>query len=151
MQLKGKINKDGHLVPDNLESVRNELIISFEDKEIEITIAKHKKSRTGKQNRWYWGVAVPTVQTGILNQSGILHDKDTIHALILSAVGGLQMETKMIMGLNVIEVKQKRTSGMSVEEFNQFYIQIQEHFAEKDILIPDPTQDNYFNQIAKWK
>ena len=54
----------------------------------------------------------------------------------------------MLFGYNVIEVKQKRTSDMSVEEFNEFYKKLQVTFAERDIIIPDPSQENFINQIC---
>lgn len=150
MDIICKVNEKGHLVPHNEDSTRDVLIHTYADKDVEVSIKAHKRKRSDRQNRWYWGVAVPTVQSGILEQTGILHEKDTIHALILNAVGAISMETKIVMGMNVIQVKQKRTSEMSVEEFLNFYMQIQEHFAEKGIIIPDPIQDNFYNQV-QWK
>ena len=147
MELIGKVNEEGHIVPTNIQEIKEDLKIAFGDKDIEISIKKHRRSRSGRQNRWYWGVAVPTVQSGIKEQTGIVYDKDTIHALILNSVGAISMETKNIMGMNVIEVKQKRTSDMSVEEFSEFFMLIQQHFAEKGIDIPEPIQDNFYNQM----
>jgi hypothetical protein len=151
MELIGEINQDGHFVPDNIEECRMFLVQNYEGKKVELNLKGAKKKRSDKQNRWYWGVAVPTVQTGIKEQTGILHEKETIHALILSAVGAITMETKNVMGMNVIEVKQKRTSDMTTTEFVQFHNQVQQHFAEKGIDIPDPVKENYWNQICSHK
>ena len=132
--------KDGNIVVGNRE-IYDHQIESLEGEQVTVKIEKVKRKRSDKQNRWYWGVAVPTVMKGIEKQTGEKYDKETIHAMILNLVGGLKMETKIIMGMNVIEVKQKRTSEMTTEEFVDFHNKLQEHFAEKDIIIPDPYQD----------
>jgi len=150
MDIIANVNEEGHLVPQNLEEIKAMMVSSFEGKDVEVSIKAHKRKRSNRQNRWYWGVAIPTVQSGILEQTGILEEKETIHALILSAVGGLTMETKHIMGMNVIRVNQKRTSDMSVEEFSNFFERVIGHFAEKGIVIPEPTLDNFYNQV-QWK
>jgi len=149
MDLIGEINNEGHFVPDKMENVdlKNFLIQEYQGKKVELNLTKPKRNRSQKQNRWYWGVAVLAVQLGIKEQTGVLHDKELIHATILNAVGGIKMETVNIMGMNVIKVEQKRTSNMSTTEFNQFKESVQLHFAEKGIEIPDPIQDNYFNQL----
>lgn len=150
MELICKINEDYHIVPENLSELKFYLDNLKSKDNFAVSIKKHIKKRSDRQNRWYWGVAVPTVQNGIKEQSGLLYDKETIHALILNAVGAITMETTMIMGMNVIKVNQKRTSEMSTVEFNQFKEQVQLHFGEKmGINIPEPIHDNFFNQMLK--
>lgn len=140
--------KNGDIVFANPEifSIQME---KLEGERVTVKVEKVKRKRSDKQNRWYWGLAIPTIQNGIEEQTGERYDKNTIHAMILNLVGGLKMETKIIMGMNVIEVKQKRTSEMTTEEFCDFYEKLQAHFAEKDIIIPDPEQESFFQDL--WK
>tara|TARA_B100000768_G_scaffold181907_1_gene207315 strand:+ start:3708 stop:4148 length:441 start_codon:yes stop_codon:yes gene_type:complete len=121
---------------------------SLEGKNVSVRIQKLVRKRSDRQNRWYWGVAIPTIIKGIEQQSGEVLAKDTAHALALNITDGIKLESKMLFGHNVLEVKQKRTSDMTVEEFNEFYKRLQNAFAEKDIIIPDPNQDNFINQIC---
>jgi hypothetical protein len=146
MEYIGKI-ENGKLVFYN-EQILELQIKSLEGKDVSIKIEKVKRKRSDRQNRWYWGVAIPTIINGIKEQNGETLDKETAHALALNITDGLKLESKMLFGYNVIEVKQKRTSDMTVEEFSEFYQKLQNAFAERDIIIPDPKQDNFINQIC---
>ena len=146
MEYIGKV-EEGQIVFFNREILELQ-IQSLEGKDISVKIQKFVKKRSDRQNRWYWGVAIPTIIKGIEEQNGELLEKDTAHALALSITDSIKLESKMLFGHNVLEVKQKRTSDMNVQEFNEFYKKLQNSFAERDIIIPDPNQDNFINQIC---
>jgi|TARA_R100000742_G_C4279588_1_gene104611 hypothetical protein len=139
--------EQGQIIFSNREILELQ-IQSLEGKNIIVKLQKFVKKRSDRQNRWYWGVAIPTIIRGIEQQNGEVLDKGTAHALALNITDGIKLESKMLFGYNVIEVKQKRTSDMTVEEFSEFYKKLQKAFAEKDIIIPDPNQDNFINQIC---
>ena len=65
----GTINKNGEIVIINHHFVKG-MLMQYEDKEIEVTIKKAKKRRSDKQNRWYWGVAIKTIQEELLRIEG---------------------------------------------------------------------------------
>jgi len=146
MEYIAKIEQ-GQIIFSNREILELQ-IQSLEGKNVAVRIQKLVKKRSDRQNRWYWGVAIPTIIKGIEQQSGEILDKGTAHALALNITDGIKLESKMLFGYNVIEVTQKRTSDMSVEEFNVFYQKLQFTFAERDIIIPDPSQENFINQIC---
>lgn len=146
MEYIAKIEQ-GQIIFSNREILELQ-IQSLEGKNVAVRIQKLVKKRSDRQNRWYWGVAIPTIIRGIEEQNGEVLDKSTAHALALNITDGIKLESKMLFGYNVIEVKQKRTSDMSVEEFNEFYKKLQITFAERDIIIPDPSQENFINQIC---
>lgn len=52
----GKVEK-GKFVPDDVKTFKMAFYV-LEGKEAEITLAKRQKSRSGNQNRYYWGVVV---------------------------------------------------------------------------------------------
>ena len=146
MEYIAKIEQ-GQIIFSNREILELQ-IQSLEGKDVAIRIKKLVRKRSDRQNRWYWGVAIPTIIKGIEQQNGEVLDKGTAHALALNITDGIKLESKMLFGYNVIEVKQKRTSDMSVEEFCEFYKKLQNAFAERDIIIPDPNQENFINQIC---
>jgi len=146
MEYIAKIEQ-GQIIFSNREILELQ-IQSLEGKNVAVRIQKLVKKRSDRQNRWYWGVAIPTIIKGIEQQKGEILDKGTAHALALNITDGIKLESKMLFGYNVIEVTQKRTSDMSVEEFNVFYQKLQFTFAERDIIIPDPSQENFINQIC---
>jgi hypothetical protein len=146
MEYIAKIEQ-GQIIFSNREILELQ-IQSLEGKNVAVRIQKLVKKRSDRQNRWYWGVAIPTIIKGIEEQNGEVLDKSTAHALALNITDGIKLESKMLFGYNVIEVKQKRTSDMSVDEFNEFYKKLQITFAERDIIIPDPSQENFINQIC---
>ncbi len=146
MEYIAKIEQ-GQIIFSNREILELQ-IQSLEGKNVAVRIQKLVKKRSDRQNRWYWGVAIPTIIKGIEEQNGEVLDKSTAHALALNITDGIKLESKMLFGYNVIEVKQKRTSDMSVDEFNEFYKKLQLTFAERDIIIPDPSQENFINQIC---
>lgn len=146
MEYIAKIQQ-GQIIFSNREILQLQ-VQSLEGKDVAVRIQKLVKKRSDRQNRWYWGVAIPSIIKGIEQQNGEVLDKGTAHALALNITDGIKLESKMLFGYNVIEVKQKRTSDMSVEEFHVFYQKLQATFAERDIIIPDPSQENFINQIC---
>ncbi len=146
MEYIAKIEQ-GQIIFSNREILQLQ-VQSLEGKDVAVRIQKLVRKRSDRQNRWYWGVAIPTIIRGIEEQNGEVLDKSTAHALALNITDGIKLESKMLFGYNVIEVKQKRTSDMSIEEFHVFYQKLQTAFAERDIIIPDPSQENFINQIC---
>ena len=146
MEYIAKIEQ-GQIIFSNREILQLQ-VQSLEGKDVAVRIQKLVRKRSDRQNRWYWGVAIPTIIRGIEEQNGEVLDKSTAHALALNITDGIKLESKMLFGYNVIEVKHKRTSDMSLEEFHVFYQKLQTAFAERDIIIPDPSQENFINQIC---
>ena len=109
--------------------------------DLEVELRLEPKTRTDKQNRWYWGVAVNTIIQGFFQQTGILHTKAEIHFYVLKYIIEAKLDMKIIMGQQVITYDVKTTSQMSTVEFMHFKDILQKHFAEKGIDIPDPNED----------
>jgi hypothetical protein len=72
---------------ENGKLVRNRKLIidvlkSFEGKEIDITIQKHRKKRSTPQNRFYWGCIVPIWKDILKNEWGEIHTSESTHEFL---------------------------------------------------------------------
>lgn len=54
---------------------------AFAGKEIEVTIQRKKRSRSGEQNRYYWGVVVEMIRMGI-KELGDDADAEQVHEFL---------------------------------------------------------------------
>lgn len=140
----GTVDGNGQIVINNHEWVKG-LLLQHKDKEIQIKITKAEKRRSAKQNRWYWGVAIKTVQEELLRLEGEPYEKNDIHHYIIDQIVKTKFRTKEVMGKLVTYSETKSTSTMTTKEFNEFKFKIQVHFAQRGIDIPDPKEDNYTN------
>ena len=140
----GTINKNGEIVIINHYFVKS-MLMQYEDKEIEVTIKKAKKRRSDKQNRWYWGVAIKTIQEELLRIEGEPYEKEDIHHYILSEIVKAKFRTKEVMGKVITYAETKSTSAMSTKDFDLFKFKLQVHFANRGIDVPDPNEDCYTN------
>lgn len=143
-ELKGTIDKNGQIVVNNHERVKG-MLLQHEGKEIQISIKKHCKKRSSKQNKWYWGVAIKTIQEELLRIEGEPYEKEDIHHYILSEIVKAKFRTKEVMGKVITYAETKSTSAMSTKDFDLFKFKLQVHFANRGIDVPDPNEDCYTN------
>ena len=140
IQLKGTVI-DKKLTIKN-EYFFRDLLSKFEGKEVVISVEDGNKSRSLKQNDWYWGIAIPAVIYQLKNHTGEKYSKDDIHDWNLSKVIGVKPVVKDLFEETIVIYKTKRTSQMSTKEFINFKETIQKYWAEKSIIIPDPSELN---------
>jgi len=119
-----------------------------EDTEVEITIKGYKKNRSNAQNRWYWGMAIPAIARQIKELTGESYTKEELHKYNLQEVCKVPHTIREILGKTVIIFQDKSTKSMSTQEFNDFKSLLQGYYAERDIIIPDPMQENFLNEIV---
>ena len=53
--------------------------------------------------------------------------------------------TRDVLDRQVITYEVKRVSAMTTKEFSEFVINIQQHWAERGLVIPDPEQKEFLN------
>jgi hypothetical protein len=135
----GKVNKGTHIIQIYDLRFNRKYLDKYVGKDVEIEIRLASKTRSQKQNRWYWGVAIPTIIKWQLEQEGIEYSKDEIHYFILKNIVKPEVQVHPVMGEQVIIHKSKTTSQMNTKEFNDFKENLQLYFAERDIVIPDPV------------
>ena len=148
IEVKARIEKDPSgsrliIINENfLQSAYSKLPES-----VQVIISAEKKTRSHKQNRWYWGIAIPTIIAGIKEQTGEKHTKEEIHKFNLQEVCKVKFRTRTIMGKTVMIFDDISTSKMNTEEFNDFKDELQMYWAQRDIIVPDPNQDSFLNQF----
>ena len=108
------------------------------DKPLEITIAIHRRQRSLAQNKWMWGVCVPTVMGWLKDTQGEKYAKDEIYYYINSKAVGRGTVIKEIAGEEVVVLEGKRFSQMTTIEFSEAVDKIVLYFAERGLEIPLP-------------
>lgn len=145
-ELKGKLCDNGSIVLDNWNDIK-EALNKLINADLSVKISKNIKHRSVQQNRYYWGVVIPTIIAGIKEQEGIRYSPEEIHLIICKLILKIQYKVIEYEGETIITLNNKRTSEMTTEEFVEFINDIQQHFAERDIIIPDPKNENFFNDF----
>jgi len=136
----GRVREDYTVRLYNL-SFNGNYLNKYIDKDVEVEIRLESKKRTDRQNRWYWGVAIPTIINAIMEYEGVKYTKDEVHQFVKQALIVEPSKTANILGIEV-ELKKdfRSTSQMSIPQFIDFKNDLQKFFAERDIYIPDPEE-----------
>lgn len=112
----------------------------FDGKDVVLTLAKPRKTRTTPQNAYYWGIVLPLVQQGLLDATGELRSFNDIHYKILLPMFAPVNE---IVNKSTGEVLEERitSSGMTTTQFCGYINDIQKWGAEfLGTDIPDPEE-----------
>jgi hypothetical protein len=143
--LKAHIDKNGCLVVENNDQA-SAYLYPHKDNEVIIRITPYERKASNRQMRWYWGVAVQTIIAEHKERTGEVLSKDEVHAYNLSEIVKPKMRTKEVLGQTVIQIDEFSLSKMNVKEFNVFKDKLQMYWAEKDIDIPDPNENELLNE-----
>ena len=113
------------------------------DKPLEVTVSIHRRQRSLAQNRWMWGVCVPTVKGWLLETQGVKYTADEVYYYINSILGRKPVVSQ-IAGEEVIILEGKRFSQMNTAEFSDAVENIVLYFGERglEILLPKPNTNN---------
>lgn len=106
--------------------------------QLEISFKKFYRKRSLAQNRWMWGVCVPTVQQWLYETKGENHDKEAIYTFLRVRVVGDEPRIEEFMGEEVIYLTGKRFSQMNTVEFSDAVEKIVNYFANRGLEIPLP-------------
>jgi hypothetical protein len=103
--------------------------------EVDITIAKHRKSRSERENRYYWGVVIPILQMHIGEEN-----KEVVHEWVQIAVGHVQM---MPVGIQV----PFGTKNLTTEEFEAYATKVR-MWASKELGVYIPLPNEGITQLS---
>ena len=140
MKFQIKSNVVNGNIKRNREQIK-QAIASFEGKEIIITIDKAKKTRSNKQNSYYWGVCIPLIQSGLKDATGEFRSSENIHYNILLPLFSPSVE---IINIDTGQVLTERISSseMTTTQFMEYVMEIQKWSSEfLNIDIPDPNEE----------
>lgn len=146
IELIADMEQDLRIYPRGARAIFDKLR-PYIGKTLIISIEEYEEKRSGAQNRWYWGCAVPTIIAHSLESFGETLTKDEVHFYNMMHVAGRKPVIKEVFGLETIVMEGKTTSQMSVKDFMNFKDALQKHYAERDCVIPDPSQENFLTDF----
>lgn len=112
---------------------------------VKFGVLRHKRSDA--QNRYIWGVMVPTVQAWFKETTGEVKSKDEVYTWFRVGLLGDKPVITEVMGCEVITMSGKRFSQMNTKEFGEAVDMILQLMAEKGCVIPEPRQFNFITEF----
>lgn len=143
MTFSGKFSEDcKSIVIDYADSILR-LLYPHKDTQLEITIKKFHKDRTAAQNRYCWGVMIPTVRAWQKETTGECNSKEAIYAFFRVNIIGDEPVIETVDGVDVITLTGKRFSHCTTVEFAERVDKVIFYYAEKglEIMLPDPKSN----------
>lgn len=119
-------------------SVFDSLICNLNSKEVEITISRKRKKRSGQQNRYYWSCIVPIIQQGLFETQGEWLTTDVVHEFLKANFNYKELVNKDTG--EVIKVPKSTTESTTIE-FEEYQDRCR-MFADEylNIIIPLPNE-----------
>ena len=132
----------GHIKSDytiQLEGSKLPMFLhDYMNDDIEVYIKKVKVNKTQPQVRYWFGVVIPHVIEFIAETEGIRHNRDTIHAFLMTSYGGMVMKDVTIIGRTFQVVERASLADMSKEEASMLIDNVVNDFQLKGLDIPQP-------------
>lgn len=144
--LEAKI-EDGSIKPLHYEAYKRQLQAAFKDKNVLITVEALKNTRSDKQNRYYWGVVIPHVLKFHEDTQGEKLSQHEAHILCLTHAMEAKIQTKKIMGLEVMYYEEKSSSKMTTKEFAEFVDKLRTFWLGLGLDIPEPRGNNLLSDF----
>ena len=103
--------------------------------------------RSDAQNRYMWGVVVPTVRAFLLETEGVKYSPDEVYLWLRVKLLGQSPVIKVVSGIEVVMMEGKRFSEMNTKEFADATDTILKAMAEIGCVIPEPNQHNFLHEF----
>lgn len=133
--------KNGKLVR-NRNKIQD-IIQSFEGKEIEISIKKKRRTRSNPQNRYYWSCVIPIVSDCIKEAFGEIWTTEKTHEFLKSKF--LFHESVNIDTGEILKTP-KSTTECSTVEFEEYIMKIRQFLMEYfETTLPEPNSEITLN------
>lgn len=129
----GRVSLTGQLVPDRPLDLKRHLV-SLKDKPVEVVIRPLRSKRSMQQNKWLWGVALPTIA---LDLGYDRHEHEHLHYWLVEKCFGSRWNAKL-----KTMVPKARSSKLSTKEFSA-YMEWLVRYAATDlggIVVPLPNE-----------
>lgn len=116
------------------------MLSPFGEDILEVTVKKFYRNRSSAQNRWMWGVCIPTIMSWNKETTGSTPSKEAMYAYLRAGVVGHEMVIEIVNGMDIPVIKGKRFSKMTTVEFSEAVEKIVEHYAGLGLEIPLPKE-----------
>jgi hypothetical protein len=132
----GHITDDGAL-KINERSTFLKLLQPLKGREIELTIKKRSKKRSGDQNAYYWGVVVHLVSEALIDLGNEI-TPDEAHEFLKANFNYTEITNEQTGEVMKIP---RSTSDLTTEEFTDYIEKVAKWAAEwLNITIPEPNE-----------
>jgi hypothetical protein len=139
LTITGKLSEDCRsILIDNAQGILR-VLYTAKDVPLEINITKFHRQRTAAQNRYIWGLVIPTVRQWQIETSGECNSKDGLYAFFRISIVGQEVVIDTVEGKDCPVIKGKHFSAMTTVEFNEAIDKIILHYAELGLEIPLPV------------
>lgn len=138
----GELSEDGQFIQLHHFKLLKSVLRIFKGQKLDVRIRIYKERRSESQNRYMWGVVVPTIQRWLKETKGERHSKDEVYSWIKIQLLGVVPEVHNILGQEVIVMKELSFSKMTTAEFAHYTNLIIDKMAERDCHIPTPRGNN---------
>jgi hypothetical protein len=137
---------------DNAQSILR-VLYTAKDVPLEINITKFHRKRTAAQNRYIWGLIIPTIRRWQIETTGECNSKDGLYAFLRISIVGQEVIIDTVEGKDCPVIKGKHFSGMTTVEFNEAVDKIILHYGEKglEIPLPIPGSNNTLSDFVNLK
>ena len=147
----GKLSNDCRSLEIDYASSIARILYPIKDVQLEIRITKFQRKRSDAQNRYCWGVLIPTVQAWQKENTGTYDSKDAIYTFFRHTIIGDEIKLVRLFGTDQLVMEGKRFSQCTVEEFAERVDKIIAYFASLGCVIPAPVpkSNNYLTDFTR--
>ena len=140
------ITEDGKIVMhDSIRAkMAKEIGHSHKGHDITLTADRKRKTRSNRQNKYYWEVVIPLLVEGFIDQGNELQIGNSEHGLM---VHSLMKDNHLDNGIDVVDAQgtvhrlPPSTTRCNTKQFMEYVERIQKWAAEMlNIDIPDPNE-----------
>lgn len=119
------------------------------DKPLEITFKVFRQQRSSAQNRYMWGVVVPTVRAWLKETQGVSYTPDEVYTWLRVSILGNAPSVREVAGSEVLVMTGKRFSAMNTKEFAEAVDTILNEMAKRGCMVPEPKKSNFIHEFVE--
>lgn len=131
----GRVTDDGERIvfADQERFLRRGYLRQLAGKAVDMVVRPHRHRRSDRQNRWWWGVAVPLIAQELGYDK---HEHEDVHYALVAKCFGTHVDERLKQ-----EVPNKRSSALSTEDFSQLMEwSVRFSAQELGIVVPLPNE-----------
>lgn len=135
-EIKCKVNNGR--IPDATRKAIAAEIAKYNDKVIVIEVKEAKKKRSCKQNRYYWGVIIPSMMALFNDAWDNNLNELQLHEVLKKNVGNITKAIALPEG--GYDIVTKSSTELTTAEFEQYNERCRVYAAQNGVAIPLPNE-----------
>lgn len=111
--------------------LRAQWLLTLSGQAVDVVVRKHRRQRSDRQNRWWWGIAVPLIAADLGYDR---HEHEQVHYALVAKCFGTHADAKL-----GVEVPNVRSSTLTTTEFSELMEwAVRWAATERGIVLPLP-------------